>query len=306
MRASRNRTPARGRHSCVQRDSQSLRPRGVPRLPVALVSALALGAAGCSGSEPVSDSSVGPTATSSPPSIAQASSGDIATWRLLDPTAVTPETSTLELGVTRLDCANGRTGRVLEPVVKVEDERIVIRTDVETFTGGADCPGNDEAPVTVELDQRVGARNLVDAACLRGGAVGTFVCADGPVRWVSPASGASETVPDWTEPADYSFVVDSSCGERSFIGRYAVVVRDGEVSRVEALAGGWDGVTPDQTPTIAEMLASARDAEPSAEVEIAMDEAGVPTWISIDHDLRAIDDEECYLLSDVDLSEGRG
>lgn len=288
----------------MQPDGQSLRPTHVSRLAVALVSALAVGAAGCNESEPVSDSAVGPTANSSPQPIARASTGDIATWQLVDPAALTPETITLELGVTRLDCANGRTGRVLEPVVKVDDERIVIRTDVERHTGGADCPGNNEVPITVELEQRIGARDLVDAACLRGEAVGTAACADGAVRWVSPASGASETVPDWTEPADYSFVVDSSCGERSFIGRYAVVVRDGEVSRVEALSKGWDGVTPDQTPTIAEMLASARDANQSAEVEITVDEAGVPTWISIDHDLRSIDEEECYLLSDVDLSVG--
>lgn len=85
-----------------------------------------------------------------------------------------------------------------------------------------------------------------------------------------------------------------------------MVVDDGEVTWVEALSGGWDGITPDQTPTIAKMLRSARSANPAAEVEITLDEGGVPTWISIDHDLRGIDDEECYLLSDVGLTGGGG
>lgn len=108
-------------------------------------------------------------------------SGDPATWELTGD--VTPESHALELGVTRLGCAGGVTGEVLEPQVVYEDDRIVITVDVATLGDGAyTCPGNDVVPVVVELDEPVGERTLVDGACLDGEAATTSFCGD-ELRW---------------------------------------------------------------------------------------------------------------------------
>lgn len=114
--------------------------------------------------------------------------GDVATWVLLDPEDVSEDSETLRLGVTRLGWSGGDTGVVLEPAVTLEQDRIVIRTEVEPLpAGGYDCPGNDVVPVLVHLGEPIGPRELVDAACLDGEAVGTAACLDGPVRWPAPA-----------------------------------------------------------------------------------------------------------------------
>ena len=61
--------------------------------------------------------------------------------------------------------------------VTVEDDRIVIRTDVEPFgEDAASRQGNDVVPVTVELDDPLGQRALIDGACLEGEAVETAPC----------------------------------------------------------------------------------------------------------------------------------
>ena len=106
------------------------------------------------------------------------------TWELLNTGGITPESRTLQLGVTRLDCSGGLTGKVLDPEVRFEKDRILIRTDVEPLPEGAyTCEGNDSVPVTVDLAEPVGERALVDAACLGGDAVGTLPCSDGAIRW---------------------------------------------------------------------------------------------------------------------------
>lgn len=273
-----------------------------PRLAAAL-SALLL-VAGCgadtsgSGSTPpgsVPSSSPGGDTAPPPEQV-----GATATWELLEPEAVTPATQWLPVGVTRLDCASGETGTVLEPQVTVEDERIVIRTDVEKLADGAhDCQGNNTVEVEVSLGQPIGGRDLVDAACLEGDAIGTAACEESAVRWTSPARGASSEVPDWEAPADYSFTVQSSCGERGFIGTFAVTVAGGQVASVEPRGDSWAGVTPEHTPTLSAMLDEARDAlSQGGTVEVAVDDAGVPTWIFLDPMPDAIDDEACYAISD--------
>lgn len=108
--------------------------------------------------------------------------GDAATWILLEP--VTPESTDLVIGVTRLGCANGKTGRVLPAAVEYGEDRIVIRVDVESRSDQpADCQGNDEVTFSVHLTEPIGQRELVDAACLSGEAQGTTSCDGGAVRW---------------------------------------------------------------------------------------------------------------------------
>jgi len=109
--------------------------------------------------------------------------GDLATWELAAPASVTAETRSLDLRVTRAGCSGGVTGDVLAPRVQYEDDRVVVTTDVEPLGDGTwTCPGNDAVPVTVELDEALGDRELVDGGCLAAEAEGMRLC-DDAVRW---------------------------------------------------------------------------------------------------------------------------
>lgn len=111
--------------------------------------------------------------------------GATASWELLQPEKVGKDSTEITIGVTRLACASGVTGEVLEPVISYEDHRIVIRTDVAPLDDGGvqTCQGNDVVPVTIALAEPIGDRDLVDAACLAGDAVTTGVCVGSAVRW---------------------------------------------------------------------------------------------------------------------------
>jgi hypothetical protein len=112
----------------------------------------------------------------------------VGVWQLTEPESIDAATTILELEVTRLECAGGVTGEVLEPVVTFEPDRILIRTDVLPLPEGAyDCQSNDWVPVTVELSEAIGDRHLMDAACLDDEAASTVFCEDGGVRWSPPS-----------------------------------------------------------------------------------------------------------------------
>jgi hypothetical protein len=129
-----------------------------------------------------------PTATPTIPNLTApmpAKLGDTATWTLAEPDRVNPAATSLTLDVTRLGCAGGKTGAVLEPTFSTSDTQIIIRANVKSITGGARCPGNDSVPVTLTLDEPIGNRDLLDASCLEGDAVSARPCAGGAVRWTS-------------------------------------------------------------------------------------------------------------------------
>ena len=112
--------------------------------------------------------------------------GEAATWTTLNGEALTPDSTHVELGVTRLGCASGRTGTVLDPVVRFEAARVVITASVEPLPQGVgyNCQGNDSVSVGVDLDEPVGQRSLVDGTCLGGEAANTAMCVDdGGGRW---------------------------------------------------------------------------------------------------------------------------
>lgn len=115
--------------------------------------------------------------------MADAPPGVLAVWHLEDPDAVTSASTTLDLLVTRVECASAFTGEVLSPQVTVSETEISIRTEVEWIDMGgvALCPGNPHVPVTVELSEPIGDRVLVDEGCLRFDT--TSHCTDGGIRW---------------------------------------------------------------------------------------------------------------------------
>jgi hypothetical protein len=67
-----------------------------------------------------------------------------------------------------------------------EDSRILVHVAVAPLPvpdGIYACPGNDAVAVTVQLDEAVGERDLVDAECIGGAAETTAFCVDDGVRW---------------------------------------------------------------------------------------------------------------------------
>ena len=119
--------------------------------------------------------------------------GTQATWDVADPAAVKPADRAVHLQVQRVDCASGKTGKIVGADVDYQDEQIAIAVHLEPIVGDQSCQGNEQVPYTVELDEPIGQRELVDAACAARPASGTVMC-DDAVRW-SPGSADDSTPP---------------------------------------------------------------------------------------------------------------
>lgn len=167
--------------------------------PLLVVTCGSVGAACGSGGQPASSptSIAGPPLTTAPaplgsddvrlPPATIDAHGDAAVWTVSPASDVTPASSSFTALVTRLGCAGGVTGDVLEPLVEIGPTDIV----VTFFVAGLDseleqtCPENDAVPVEVALGERIGDRPILDGACRSGSeAASTSHCAAGPARWV--------------------------------------------------------------------------------------------------------------------------
>jgi hypothetical protein len=103
----------------------------------------------------------------------------------------------------------------------------------------------------------------------------------------------------WAAPDRYEYVVTSSCGERSFLGTYAITVERRSGVRSTARNGSID--LQGEIPSIEDLLAEAAAARESGadEVTVETDPAdGHPTLIQIDYETDAIDDEACYEITE--------
>lgn len=126
----------------------------------------------------------------------------------------------------------------------------------------------------------------------------------GPVSSPPASSSPSASAfsgPTGQLPASYRYVLASACGERALIGRYDVVVRDGVVVRAEPHDRHSSRPRLADVPTLQDLRTKAEEAGPKAVVELVEDADGVPVSLSIDHLPDAIDDEECYEVSDLRL-----
>jgi hypothetical protein len=119
------------------------------------------------------------------------------------------------------------------------------------------------------------------------------------------ASNSSEAsnIPSWQAPDAYEFTLDSSCGERSLIGKFRVVVENGSVVEAEGLDESgralFEHGAEDDVPTLSKLLDQAATAEEEGAdvVEVEATDEGRPTAIDIDWDSNAIDDEACYRIT---------
>lgn len=234
--------------------------------------------------------------------------GDAATWQLMAAPEPTADGSKLYLGVTRLGCANGVTGEVLQPTVVVEEDRVLISTRVEHFSGGADCPGNDVVPLEIELGPDALNKDVIDAACLsEGEAAGTSPCSLGPARWHLPTVMGVEEVAERTTPADYNFQVTSLCGERAFLGTFNIDVTDDEVTGVVSLDASSPDLATHDAMTVQDILQEARAGiSDGRTVRLSLDDEGDPRYVSIGDNLAQSDGASCYFIHELSAaSAGR-
>lgn len=109
---------------------------------------------------------------------------------------------------------------------------------------------------------------------------------------------------DWQEPAGYSYVLESACGERALIGRFRITVEQGEVTAAEGLDEPGRRALPtpgEPAPTLRRLLDEVDRArqQGAAVAEITTDPAdGRPTGIRIDPAANSVDDESCYTITD--------
>jgi len=119
------------------------------------------------------------------------------------------------------------------------------------------------------------------------------------------ASNSSEAsnIPSWQAPDAYEFALDSSCGERSLIGKFRVVVENGSVVEADGLDESgralFEHGAEDDVPTLSKLLDQAATAEEEGAdvVEVEATDEGRPTAIDIDWDSNADDDEACYRIT---------
>lgn len=126
-----------------------------------------------------------------------------------------------------------------------------------------------------------------------------------------PSASSVPTTGEWTEPADYSFTIDSQCGERALIGRFRVEVENRAVVSVEGFDEQGRSVAaiiePEAVPTLAEMFERVAEArrDNASEVILSTDPAdGHPVSVKIDWQANMIDEEECYEISDFASASG--
>lgn len=122
------------------------------------------------------------------------------------------------------------------------------------------------------------------------------------------AAGCGDSAPPaaaWQEPASYTYVLDSACGERALIGRFRITVQDGRVAAAEGLdepAQRMLATARSETaPTLRQLLDELdRARQAGADVaEVVTDPAdGHPTKITIDPSDNSIDDESCYTITE--------
>ena len=122
----------------------------------------------------------------------------------------------------------------------------------------------------------------------------------------SPSGGHPDQPGSWLEPSTYSYVLDSRCGERSLLGRFAIDIRRGDVTAARALDSAATRMITllgdDPIPTLGELIVEAQVArEGGARVEVLVDPAdGHPTSITLDWG--GDDAQACYSISDYTTS----
>lgn len=127
----------------------------------------------------------------------------------------------------------------------------------------------------------------------------------------TPRSGGDVPALAWEAPDSYQFVVNSSCGERFFLGTFQITVRNGAVVETVGLDADAERLLGNpqwraDIPSLSDLIAEARvaRAEGADLVRVNLSEDGnYPTTIEIDWLANAIDDEACYRITEFDETQ---
>ena len=118
------------------------------------------------------------------------------------------------------------------------------------------------------------------------------------------APANSPTIPMWAEPKQYSFTLESSCGERAMLGKFAVTVTNGLVTQTVGLDASARRALMLRlsrlVPTLAQMATEAETARTAGADEVVIQHDptdGHPVSIRIDPSRSTADDESCYQIS---------
>jgi hypothetical protein len=140
---------------------------------------------------------------------------------------------------------------------------------------------------------------------LRGVLCGAILLAAAAGCASTAGTEPATALPAWTEPADYKFTFESSCGEQALIGLFRVTVADGTVTRTEGLdEPGRRALMlriANLIPTLQQMVDQAEKARADGAEEVVVDRDstdGHPVAIRIDESKNAVDDETCYAISE--------
>lgn len=84
----------------------------------------------------------------------------------VDGTDLPPESTRIEVLVNERGCAGGRSadGRIPTPRVDADEERVVVTVRVVPLPGPQDCGEAPDTPFTIELDEPLGDRTLLDGS----------------------------------------------------------------------------------------------------------------------------------------------
>jgi hypothetical protein len=85
----------------------------------------------------------------------------------LDPAnPISPTDRSVNLQLFELSCSGGQSpaGRVLEPLVVYETDRVLVAIPIRILPGSHDCLGVDAFPYALQLSEAIGSRQLFDAA----------------------------------------------------------------------------------------------------------------------------------------------
>lgn len=89
-----------------------------------------------------------------------------AAWEPAPGADLSPQSTAIEVLVVESGCAGGEpaTGRIPDPDIVYEEDRVVVTIGVVPKAGAQPCPGNPPTEYTVELDEPLGDRVLLDGS----------------------------------------------------------------------------------------------------------------------------------------------
>lgn len=89
---------------------------------------------------------------------------EVADWELAPEQTLTPDTQTIEILVRERACASEDTaeGRIEEPDVQYQQDAVIVTIRVKPKTGAQTCQSNPLTPYTLELEEPLGGRTLLE------------------------------------------------------------------------------------------------------------------------------------------------